>query len=135
MTWWAIDVRPPAAERAAVGAWLVARTGQAIEERDDGSLVTFAGDEHEADDIMHELGRRPGGAVAASRRPLELVDWSTRWRDGLGAHHFGRLTVTPRPIPDSPWCSIPRWRSGAASTARPARRSRCSSVIFRPVTG
>jgi ribosomal protein L11 methyltransferase len=95
MTWWAIDVRPPAAERDAVGAWLVARTGQAIEERDDGSLVTFAGDEREADDIMQELGRRPGGAVIASRRPLELVDWSTRWRDGLGAHHFGRLTVTP----------------------------------------
>ena len=101
MTWWAIDVRPPAAERAAVGAWLVARTGQAIEERDDGSLVTFAGDEHEADDIMQELGRRPGGAVAASRRPLELVDWSTRWRDGLGARHFGRLTVTPSWL-DSP---------------------------------
>ena len=103
MSWWAIDVRPPAAEREAVGAWLVARTGQAIEERDDGSLVTFAGDEREADDIMRELDRRPGGAVAASRRPLELVDWSTRWRDGLGAHHIGRLTVTPSwldPPPD-----------------------------------
>ena len=95
MTWWAIDVRPPAAERAAVGAWLVARTGQAIEERDDGSLVTFAEDERQADELMQELDRRSGGAVATSRRPLELVDWSTRWRDGLGAHRFGRLTVTP----------------------------------------
>jgi ribosomal protein L11 methyltransferase len=95
MTWWAIDVRPPVAERDAVGAWLVARTGQAIEERDDGTLVTFATDESDADRIMEELGRRPGGAVTASRRPLDSVDWSTRWRDGLGPRRFGRLTVTP----------------------------------------
>jgi ribosomal protein L11 methyltransferase len=95
MTWWAIDVRPPVAERDAVGAWLVARTGQAIEERDDGTLVTFAADESDADRIMEELGQRPGGAVNASRRPLDSVDWSTRWRDGLGPRRFGRLTVTP----------------------------------------
>ena len=95
MTWWAIDVRPPASERDAVGAWLVSRTGQAIEEREDGTLVTFATDESDADRIMEELGRRPGGAVTASRRPLDSVDWSTRWRDGLGPRRFGRLTVTP----------------------------------------
>ena len=95
MTWWAIDVRPAASERDAVGAWLVTRTGQAIEERDDGTLVTFAADESGADRIMEELGRRPGGAVTASRRPLDSVDWSTRWRDGLGPRRFGRLTVAP----------------------------------------
>ena len=107
MTWWAIDVRPPAAERDAVGAWLVARTGQAIEERDDGSLVTFASDESEADRLMRELGSRPAGAVVASRRPLELVDWSTRWRDGLGARQFGRLRVTPSWIdPTADGCTV-----------------------------
>jgi ribosomal protein L11 methyltransferase len=26
---------------------------------------------------------------------LEPVDWSTRWRDGLGPRRFGRLTVVP----------------------------------------
>ncbi len=95
MTWWAIDVRPPASERDAVGAWLVNRTGQAIEEREDGTLVTFAADESDAHRIMEELGQRPGGVVAASRRPLDPVDWSTRWREGLGPRRFGRLTVTP----------------------------------------
>ncbi|MEO8225980.1 MAG: 50S ribosomal protein L11 methyltransferase [Gemmatimonadota bacterium] len=95
MSWWAIDVRPPAAERDAVGAWLVARTGQAIEERDDGTLVTFAADESEADTLIHELAARPGEHVVASRRPLPAVDWSTRWRDGLGPRQFGRLTVMP----------------------------------------
>jgi ribosomal protein L11 methyltransferase len=33
--------------------------------------------------------------VAASRRPLAPVDWTTRWRDGLGARRIGRLTVVP----------------------------------------
>jgi ribosomal protein L11 methyltransferase len=27
------------------------------------------------------------------------VDWSTRWRDGLGARRFGRLTVVPSWVP------------------------------------
>ncbi|MBA2627266.1 MAG: 50S ribosomal protein L11 methyltransferase [Gemmatimonadales bacterium] len=94
-SWWAIDVRAPAEVREAVAAWLVARTGQAIEEREDGSLVTFATDQHAADDLIGELARHPGGAVGASRRPLPAVDWSTGWRDGLGPRQFGRLTVTP----------------------------------------
>jgi ribosomal protein L11 methyltransferase len=95
MTWWAIDVRTTPEERDRLGAWLVARTGQAVEERDDGTLVTFAPDEDEADRLIAELGRETSAPVKASRRPIEAVDWATRWRDGLGAHSFGRLTVTP----------------------------------------
>lgn len=101
MTWWAIDVRPAPAERDAVGAWLVARTGQAIEERENGTLVTFAADEAEADQLMRDLEQRPDGAVGASRRQLDAVDWSTRWRDGLGVRRFGRLTVAPS------WIDVP----------------------------
>ena len=44
MTSWAIDVRAHPAHRERVGAWLVARTGHAVEEREDGTLVTFAED-------------------------------------------------------------------------------------------
>lgn len=106
MSWWAIDVRPPATERDALGAWLVAETGQAIEERDDGTLITFATDEGEADRLIAAITQRPGGIVEVSRRPLPLVDWSTRWRDGLRAHRFGRLTVTPSWI-ESPDASGP----------------------------
>jgi ribosomal protein L11 methyltransferase len=95
MTWWAIDVRTTPEERGRLGAWLVAWTGQAVEEREDGTLVTFAPDEVAADRLMAELGRETGTAAEASRRLLEPVDWSTRWRDGLGARSFGRLTVTP----------------------------------------
>jgi ribosomal protein L11 methyltransferase len=95
MTWWAIDVRTTPEERDRLGAWLVAKTGQAVEERDDGTLVTFAPDEAAADALIAQLGREAGAPAQTSRRRIEPVDWSTRWRDGLGARSFGRLTVTP----------------------------------------
>ena len=96
MTWWAIDVRSPPEARDRLGAWLVARTGQAVEEREDGTLVTFAPDERAADLLIAELEHAAEGyAPESSRRKIDLVDWSTRWRDGLGSRSFGRLTVTP----------------------------------------
>ena len=101
MSWWAIDVRPDPSRREWVGAWLVARTGQAVEERDDGTLVTFAEDERAADALVAALAVEGEAPVATSRRPLEPVDWTTRWRDGLGPRHFGRLTVAPT------WIELP----------------------------
>jgi ribosomal protein L11 methyltransferase len=100
MTWWAIDVRTAPERRARLGAWLVAHTGQAVEERDDGTLVTFAADERSAEALMAEVGA-VDSPVETSRRPLDDVDWSLRWRDGLGARRFGRLTVTPSWIPEA----------------------------------
>ena len=102
MSWWAIDVRPEPSRREWVGAWLVARTGQAVEERDDGTLVTFAEDERAADALLAALAAEGETPVETSRRPLESVDWTTRWRDGLGPRHFGRLTVVPSWIELSP---------------------------------
>jgi ribosomal protein L11 methyltransferase len=99
MSWWAIDVRTAPEERERLGAWLVARTGQAVEERDDGTLVTCAPDEAAADELVAELGRENGAPMETSRRRLESVDWSTGWREGLGARSFGRLTVTPSWVP------------------------------------
>ena len=75
MTWWAIDVRTAPEHRAAVGAWLVARTGHAVEERDDGLLVGFAADEADADRLLAELAarRRAGRGRAAGARAGGLV--------------------------------------------------------------
>jgi ribosomal protein L11 methyltransferase len=104
MTWWAIDVRTPPEARERLGAWLVARTGQAVEERDDGILVTFAPDERAADELIAEIETVAEGlSPETTRRRIEPVDWSTRWRDGLGSRSFGQLTVSPSwaPAPDN----------------------------------
>ena len=95
MTWWAIDVRTAPERRERTSAWLVTHTGQAVEERDDGTLITFAEDEPAAAALIAALAAAEGAPVDAEPRPLEPVDWSTRWREGLGSRQFGRLTVMP----------------------------------------
>jgi ribosomal protein L11 methyltransferase len=99
MSWWAINVRTPAGQRDSVGAWLVARTGQAVEERDDGTLVAFAPDEEAAAALVEELGREVDAAVETGPRRVESTDWSTRWREGLGPREIGRLTIIPSWLP------------------------------------
>src|SRR3954471_1431295 len=101
MSWWAIDVRTPADRREVLGAWLVARTGQSVEERDDGTLVAFAPDEQAAEVLIEELGRNAGAPVETRRHPVETEDWSTRWREGLGARQLDRLTVVPSWLPEA----------------------------------
>src|SRR3954449_8626416 len=101
MSWWAIDVRAPTEQRAMMGAWLVARTGQAVEERDDGTLVAFAPDETAAQQLIEQLGRELEPAVEAWRHPLEVTDWSTRWREGLGPRQVGPLTIVPSWLPQA----------------------------------
>jgi ribosomal protein L11 methyltransferase len=102
MSWWAIDVRTPADRRELLGAWLVARTGQAVEEREDGTLVAFAPDEHAAEVLVEELGREADSPVETHSHPIEPEeDWSTRWREGLGARQLGRLTIVPSWLPEA----------------------------------
>jgi ribosomal protein L11 methyltransferase len=101
MTWWAIDVQTAPERRDGMTAWLVARTGHAVEERPDGTLVTFAPDEASADALVAELGREVDGAARTERRALQPIDWSTQWREGLGARRFGRLTVVPSWQPEA----------------------------------
>jgi ribosomal protein L11 methyltransferase len=97
MGWWAVDVSPsaPTTTGSALAAWLVARTGHAIEERDDGTLVTFAEDQAGALDLVRALAGSTDPMATARVHPLEEVDWTTHWRDGLGPRRFGRLVVTP----------------------------------------
>ena len=101
MSWWAIDVRPAAEQRDRMSAWLVARTGHAVEERDDGTLVTFAPDEASAEALVAQLGSEVDPSAETQRRLLDSIDWSTRWRDGLGPRRFGRLTVVPSWVPEA----------------------------------
>jgi ribosomal protein L11 methyltransferase len=101
MSWWALDVRTPAGQRDSVGAWLVTRTGQAVEEREDGTLVAFAPDEKAAAALAEELGREVDAALETEPRRVESTDWSTRWREGLGPREVGRLTIIPSWLPEA----------------------------------
>jgi ribosomal protein L11 methyltransferase len=101
MTWWAIDVRTSAGQRDSVGAWLVARTGQAVEERDDGTLVAFAPDDEAVAALVEEFGREVDAPVLIEPRRVESTDWSTRWREGLGPRTLGRLTIIPSWLPEA----------------------------------
>ena len=94
MTWWALDVQTEPASHDAVASWLVTRTGQAVETRDDGTVIGFAPTEECARTVEHELSDVfPRLSVAL--RDVEPVDWSTRWRDGIQARRLGRLTLSP----------------------------------------
>jgi ribosomal protein L11 methyltransferase len=95
MSWCAVDVRSPAESRDRVAVWLVGRTGQAIEEREDGTLVGFAPDPERAGSLLEALHATFGAGIKGVARMLPDVDWSTRWRDGLGPRVVGRLTITP----------------------------------------
>jgi ribosomal protein L11 methyltransferase len=95
VTWWAVEVGVSEGRRAEVAAWLVAETGQAVEERDDGTLVSFAEDLAGAEGLLARLRAFFGDGARVGYRPLDSVDWTTRWRDGLGPRRVGRLTVVP----------------------------------------
>lgn len=101
MSWYAIEVQPNPEQRDAVAAWLVSRTGQAVEERADGTLVSFALDLPGAESLEREL-TRAHGAVPTIRRELPEVDWSTAWRAGLGVRRVGRIAVVPTWIEHPP---------------------------------
>ncbi len=101
MSWWAIDVRTAPERRDELTAWLVARTGQAVEEQDDGTLVTFAPDEESAEALVAELEGTADGSAETARRPLDPIDWSVGWRHGLSSRRFGRLTVVPSWLPEA----------------------------------
>jgi ribosomal protein L11 methyltransferase len=102
MTWCAVEIVVPPGSRDAVGRWLVGATGQAIEERADGTLVGFLQDAANVDQLQSDLERQFDLAAEVTPRPLDPVDWSERWREGLGPRRFGRLIVTPSWVPQPP---------------------------------
>ncbi len=102
MTWYALDVHADAERRPSVAAWLVARTGQAVEERADGTLVSFAKDLPEAEATGTALRQELGGGIGCSHRELPEVDWSTAWRAGLGVRRVGRFAIIPSWVAHAP---------------------------------
>ncbi|MGH7702608.1 MAG: hypothetical protein ACREMO_05915, partial [Gemmatimonadales bacterium] len=64
MSWWALDILGEESRREALVAWLVARTGLAVEEKPDGTLVSFAPDNAGADRLLAQLAAEFGPALS-----------------------------------------------------------------------
>lgn len=101
MSWCAVRVTGPAEVRDAMAAWLVGRTGHAVQEEADGSLVGFARDEQEGRALLAGLSQAWCDA-RAELQPVPEVNWADRWREGLKARRVGRLTITPSWLADGP---------------------------------
>jgi len=101
MSGWAIDVRVEGAERESVAALLVQATGQAIEEREDGTLIGWAETRGRAEEIRSTLEAR-STKHEVTLRELPQIDWTTKWKEGLAPRTIGRVIVTPTWIPVTP---------------------------------
>jgi ribosomal protein L11 methyltransferase len=106
MSWCAVRVRGPENEKDAMAAWLVERTGHAVQEQDDGSLTSFAENESAGYLLLDGFRQVFGDGAQGEVLPLPTVDWTDRWRDGLGPRQVGRLTIAPS------------WAPAAESSAR-----------------
>jgi ribosomal protein L11 methyltransferase len=95
VSWYAIEVRPDAEQRDAMAAWLIGRTGEAVEERADGTLVSFALTIPAAEALEHDLAREYGPGLTMRRREHPEVDWTVAWREGLGVRRVGRFAIVP----------------------------------------
>ncbi len=93
MSWCALDVRATETTRPEIAEWLVRRTGQAVEECPDGSLVGVTSVQG-VEEVLEEL-RATFRGVRAAARPLPDEDWNSRWKEGLGPRQVGRLTIAP----------------------------------------
>jgi ribosomal protein L11 methyltransferase len=98
MSWFSLQVAATAEQRDALGAWLVSHTGQAVEERADGTLMAFAATAEDAERIERAL--RGEWDTTIVRTEMPEVNWIERWRDGIPSRRFGRLTVTPSWLAD-----------------------------------
>jgi ribosomal protein L11 methyltransferase len=95
MTWYAVQVRPEDAARDAVAAWLVKHTGHAVEERTDGTLISYALDLPSAEALGRDLRAAHGEGLTSSHHEIPVTDWSTAWRSGLGPRRVGPITIVP----------------------------------------
>ena len=97
MTWLSVRVRAPEAERPAIIGVLFDLGSQGVQE-DGETLVTHFPAPMSVDAITMGI-RGVSASAVIETEPTPDVDWSERWRDRIGSHQLGRLTVTP------PWLS------------------------------
>ncbi len=99
--WWRICVECRPEDTDAVAAALVLATGQGVEEPEAGVVLSVGTSEDDAKRVVSdlvELFEELEGSVT----PLDPVDWSIKWREGIITRRFGRLVVTASWLPVEP---------------------------------
>jgi len=92
--WHRIQITPSSADlSAAVAARMFEAGAQGVHE-DGPHLVTHLPPDARPDDFIAAL-RSADEDLIGEHAPLPDVDWSLKWRERIGAHTLGRLTVTP----------------------------------------
>lgn len=99
--WFQVDVACRPVDTADVAAMLVAGTGHGVEEVEPGRLRAVTETRLGADQLSERVAKKFVGVTLAIH-PLEPIDWTVHWRDGIEARRFGRLLLTPSWIPASP---------------------------------
>jgi ribosomal protein L11 methyltransferase len=98
MSWTRVALTPSSATLAgAVAAAMFARGAEGVHE-DGAALVTHleAGADAAARvNALVDAARAADADLRADVSPLADVDWSLKWRERIGAHALGKLTVTP----------------------------------------
>ena len=88
-----VDAGADAGAREAAVAALFAAGSQGVQEEGEAFVTHFPADT-DVDAIRAAvLEAVPDARVETSETPA--VDWSERWRDRIGAHELGRLTIAP----------------------------------------
>ena len=72
-----------------------------MEEPSVGIVCTTLETERDAAALRQQLQARFAG-LRVLIEPVQPVDWSTHWRDGITSRTFGRLVLTPSWLPVSP---------------------------------
>ena len=101
MSWWAVDLAAEGEPPDDLAAWLVRRTGQAVQEREDNRVTGFVPNRNSAHDLVREILETFGPGLVAKVRELPDTDWSASWREGIGVRQLGRLAIHP------PWLQPP----------------------------
>lgn len=97
-TWWRVTITSHPELSDAIAAIVVAVTGNGVEEPATGVVCTTLESEQDATLLGQQVQGRFTD-VAVRLEPVEPVDWSTRWRDGIVSRTFGRLILTPSWLP------------------------------------
>ncbi len=94
MSWTRVALTPSSADLAGpVSAAMFAQGAEGVHE-DGAALVTHLAAGANVNALV-EAARSADAGIRADVSALADVDWSLKWRERIGAHTLGRLTVTP----------------------------------------